>query len=346
MPQLDGGLLAEIERKRRERDARTGQNFSRQPEGYGNDPSQWYMEGQGYTQPPSYAGLIDRPMTSPQRPQMKTMEDVSGQFQQRNIGLLDDAKKGLMNAQNWMSGGPKKTAEKPFPPGTYSKPHVPRTIRNNNPMALNLNNGGGRRIPYEGLRETQDDVQLSNETSPMGQYENKVMGLRAGIVNFKYQADNMARQNKSMTELMSAYHGTEKSKAHSKSYAGHVLRSLGVKGDPDKIKVKDINFDNNESIYKVITAIFDWEGGSPEGMDESTIRHGIDLTNKTSEDDFQFGSTPDATMTLTKPFPITSSTRQSPPNLGLGQRAGGTYGDAEMQRMVALSQQLQNQSVA
>ena len=55
---------------------------------------------------------------------------------------------------------------------------------------------------------------------------------------------------------------------------------------------------------------------------------------------------PDATMTLTKPFPITSSTRQSPPNLGLGQRAGGTYGDADMQRMVALSQQLQNQSVA
>tara|TARA_R110000803_G_scaffold100362_1_gene168479 strand:- start:26 stop:1009 length:984 start_codon:yes stop_codon:yes gene_type:complete len=105
MPQLDGGLLAEIERKRRERDARTGQNFSRQPQGYGKDPSQWYMEGQGYTQPPSYAGLIDRPMTSPQRPQMKTMEDVAGQRpSKQNIGLLDDAKQGLVNAQNWMRG--------------------------------------------------------------------------------------------------------------------------------------------------------------------------------------------------------------------------------------------------
>ena len=55
---------------------------------------------------------------------------------------------------------------------------------------------------------------------------------------------------------------------------------------------------------------------------------------------------PDSTMTLTKPFPITSSTRQPQPNLGFAQKSGGTYGDADMQRMVALSQQLQNQSVA
>jgi hypothetical protein len=61
----------------------------------------------------------------------------------------------------------------------------------------------------------------------------------------------------------------------------------------------------------------------------------------------------DATMTLTKPFPGTNAApepeaayQQPQPNLGFAQRSGGTYSDDEMQRMVALSQQLQNNYTA
>jgi hypothetical protein len=91
----------------------------------------------------------------------------------------------------------------------------------------------------------------------------------------------------------------------------------------------------NKSATELLINGYDRENMEGSGTDPLAITAPPEMYNP-----------PDATMTLTKPFPITSSTRQSPPNLGLGQRAGGTYGDAEMQRMVALSQQLQNQSVA
>ena len=85
--------LKEIEAKRNPR-------FRGKPQGFGNDPSQWYTEGQGYP-PPAFAGLLNQHPGTVQRPQFRVGQQADGVNAPRNIGLVSGlTPRGLMGRQS------------------------------------------------------------------------------------------------------------------------------------------------------------------------------------------------------------------------------------------------------
>lgn len=191
-------------------------------------------------------------------------------------GLLD-------RAQNWIE---RKTS------GLFGQaPVIPRTERNMNPLAVNLKNNK-RRIYWDGERVIQNDRQLRNETSPMSQFRNEAMGMRAGVRNFKTQVGRAMQANQSMTDLMHTYHGTTKQRAHSKNYARHILKKIGNNADPDQVLVSSIDFNNPDTMYNIVQGIASWEGGPKASFDENLVKYGIDLERPEAAGDFsawQFG---------------------------------------------------------
>ena len=85
-------------------EAKRNPRFRGKPQGFGNDPSQWYTEGQGYP-PPAFAGLLNQHPGTVQRPQFRVGQQADGVNAPRNIGLVDDAR-------NWFKG---LTGNKPTP---------------------------------------------------------------------------------------------------------------------------------------------------------------------------------------------------------------------------------------
>ena len=278
-----------------------------------------YEHRMGVTQQPGLlvdqnnnAGLVGRPQPMPQPTlsdfqsgmtpddiqNMLNIERMAGRQQitapPDNSGLLSN----IYSPPPSEEAIQEKFLQHPREPLVVPQGKQSRADRNNNPMAVNLRNNAGHLIPYEGLRKEQTDIKLASEKSKMGQFENKAMGLRAGVMNFKVQAKNLIeskhkdhKDKKSFFHLMKRYHGAKKSDVQSSNYATFVLQALGIDKDPKDVQAKDIDLGDNETMRTILGAISTWEGGNPNlGMTEEEIRHGIDLSSNRGVGAYQFGS--------------------------------------------------------
>ena len=136
---------------------------------------------------------------------------------------------------------------------------IPRTMRNNNPVALSKTN-----IDWDGLSTVQDDVQLAAEDFPMAQFDNPIMGARAAARNFLtkfHRGEDTV--SKIITKHLSSVRPLDEHHALVKSVSKH----MGVKSS------ETINLDNEDQLNKFVEGVVAHEGG---GWDGSATRHFID----------------------------------------------------------------------
>ena len=136
---------------------------------------------------------------------------------------------------------------------------IPRTMRNNNPVALSKTN-----IDWDGLSTVQDDVQLAEEDFPMAQFDNPILGARAAARNFRTK---FRRGLNTVSKIIQAHLSSVRPLDEHHALVKSVSKHMGVKSS------ETINLDNEDQLNKFVEGVVAHEGG---GWDGSATRHFID----------------------------------------------------------------------
>lgn len=136
---------------------------------------------------------------------------------------------------------------------------IPRTMRNNNPVALSKTN-----IDWDGLSTVQDDVQLAAEDFPMAQFDNPIMGARAAARNF---LTKFHRGEDTVSKIIQAHLSSVRPLDEHHALVKSVSKHMGVKSSAT------INLDNEDQLNKFVEGVVAHEGG---GWGGSATRHFID----------------------------------------------------------------------
>ena len=285
----------------------------------------------------------------------------------QQIGLLDNAKQyvrglvpdavrdGLMNAQNWMRG---KTEDQPKDFISFLK-RAEGDSPYQHGFSIDPRADGKVQINYGYGVEADDEVldivasMVQNDT-PQDQIKDVI--LRHGVekrrksAGLKFDANTSEtqipfnQQPESVQELLTEL------QFNTKGGIGGWPNLVEAAKDGDYNKVRQEMFLDESGPGAAQRNSFREQYFTVDKMAASQATQPMQMMNNRSiTAPPEMYNPPDATMTLTKPFPIPepeAAYQQPQPNLGFAQRSGGTYSDDEMQRMVALSQQLQNNYTA